>query len=350
MRIGERTYNVKLGLTIFLAITIVSIMIILYLDVDKGTWQGFKKVKPEYGLIAGMLMLTQWLLNGLRFQILINSFKEKISFRTSFSAFMANMFMSAMTPSQTGGGPLQIFILNRAGVPFAKAFAGCLMGAVLTVVCLVFSSAGIFLFKPELRAGFGHQMGAVLSIVFIIFLLLTILFFLSLFRIKLVKHFIGKLMLFILHIIKVKRRLAITRRIMHGLDQYSECMQIFAGTKKHRVLVAGLITILAMSTNFFIAPFLLMGLNVYQDFLQIFLVQFIIGFIVYFSPTPGASGIAEFSSYWIMESVNIDQRLLGIYTVVWRFFTSFIGVGVGAIIVLGMLRSWKKRDRISDQE
>ncbi|HGJ65743.1 TPA: flippase-like domain-containing protein, partial [bacterium] len=108
MRIGERTYNIKLGFAIFLSITLISIAIILYIDFDKRTWEGLKEIKPIYGLIAGALMVIQWLLNGLRFQILINSFKEKVDFRTSFNAFMANIFMSAMTPSQTGGGPLQI--------------------------------------------------------------------------------------------------------------------------------------------------------------------------------------------------------------------------------------------------
>jgi len=35
-----------------------------------------------------------------------------------------------------------------------------------------------------------------------------------------------------------------------------------------------------------------------------------------------------------MASVSVDQSLLGVYTLIWRFFTSFLGVGMGALIVL----------------
>jgi uncharacterized protein (TIRG00374 family) len=216
---------------------------------------------------------------------------------------------------------------------------------VLTVVCLVFLNAGIFLFHSDLRLGFGHHMGAVLLVVFFIFFLVTVLFGLSLFRIKLIKRIFGRLTLFISHSLKSKRKFTITKKLLGGLDQYSKCMQTFAGNKKHRVLIAGIITILCMSSNNLIAPVLLKGLNVQQDFLQVFLIQFVIGFILYFSPTPGASGIAEFSNYWIMASINIEQNMLGVYTVIWRFFTSLIGVGVGAIIVLNILKSDGKKYR-----
>ncbi|HGJ67153.1 TPA: flippase-like domain-containing protein, partial [bacterium] len=240
-------------------------------------------------------------------------------------------------------GPLQIIILRRAGIPVAKAFAGCLMGAVLTVVCLVSLNAGILLFDSGLRLEFGHHMRAVLSMVIIIFLFLSFLFVLSLFKIGLVKRIFGKITLFILRLIKKKRKLAVIKRLLRGLDQYSECMQAFAGKKKKRVFIACIITFLALFFNNLIGPVLLMGLNIRAKFPQIFLIQFVISFILYFSPTPGASGIAEFSNYWILSEVNVEQNMLGIYTVIWRFFMSFIGVSVGAIIVLSMLRSNKKK-------
>ncbi|MGB9595808.1 MAG: lysylphosphatidylglycerol synthase transmembrane domain-containing protein [Candidatus Poribacteria bacterium] len=342
MRIGERTYNIRLGLTIFLAISIVSAIIIIFLDINKNTWSALRQIKPEYGLIAGLLMITQWLINALRFQILVNSFEEKISFWTSFQAFMANIFMSAMTPSQTGGGPLQVYIINRAGIPLAKAIAGCLIGAVLTVVCLVFSSASILLFRHDIRLGFGHHMGAVITVVFIVFFLITILFLLSIFKIRLIKRIFGKITLRFSHSTKSKRKYSSTKKLIRGLDQYSSCMRIFAKAKKYRILLSGLLTLCCICANSAIAPVLLKGLSIGQDAMQVFLIQFIIFFIVYFSPTPGGSGLAEFSNYWIMASVNVEQNLLGVYTLIWRFFTSFLGVGIGGLIVLSLLKKRKK--------
>jgi hypothetical protein len=130
---------------------------------------------------------------------------------------------------------------------------------------------------------------------------------------------------------------------MRGLDQYRESMLAFAGAKKHRVVAAGLVTMLAMCANALIAPTLVAGLNAGGNALKIFLMQFVILFIAYFSPTPGASGIAEFSSYWLMASVKVQGNMLGVYTIMWRFFTSFLGVGVGALVVLSMLGKWQGR-------
>jgi len=336
MRIGERTYNIKVGFTIFLVITIVSAAVILYLGVDRNTWTGLKQVRPEYGLLAIMLVVAQWLMNGLRFQILINSFEKKVGFWTSFNAYMANVFMSAMTPSQSGGGALQIYILTRAGIPVAEAFTGCLMGAVLSVICLVISNLAVLLFKSSFRIHFGHHMSAVFIVAFIVFLSMSLIFMLSIFKIKLIKRIFGKAALFLFRFFRIKKRFTVTKKLMQGLEQYSMCMLTFAGTKKYRVFIVGLLTMICYSLNALVAPVLLAGLNIQQDALKVFLIQFIIFFIAYFSPTPGGSGLAEFSNYWVMASVSVDQSLslLGVYTLIWRFFTSFLGVGMGALIVL----------------
>jgi uncharacterized membrane protein YbhN (UPF0104 family) len=60
--------------------------------------------------------------------------------------------------------------------------------------------------------------------------------------------------------------------------------------------------------------------------------------VAYFGPTPGASGIAEFSSYWMLTTLSVQPNMLGVYTVLWRFFTIFIGVAVGGLVVLSLIR------------
>jgi uncharacterized protein (TIRG00374 family) len=343
VRIGERTYNIKLGLAIFLAISVVSALVVTSLSIDKSTWSGLKHVRLSYGLLAAAVMVTQWLLNGLRFQILVNSFEERVSYWTSFRAFMANVFLAAMTPSQTGGGPLQIYILNRAGIPVARAFAGCLMGAVLSVVCLVLSNTVLLAFGSGLRAGLGHHVGSIFTVAFAVFGFLAALFVLSLVRMRWIKRASSAALLTLGRSATRPKRYSLTKRLLRGLDQYAESMSAFAGRKRYRVVAAGLITLVAMCMNALIAPVLLAGLNVGQQPVKVFLMQFVIFFITYFSPTPGASGVAEFTSYWVVSSVNVHGSMMGVYTVVWRFFTSFIGVGVGGLVVLSMIGRRRRR-------
>lgn len=334
MRIGEQTYHIKLGLSIFLAISVGSAVAIMFLGADRTTWSDLREIRLQYALLAVALVVLQWFFNSLRFQILVNSFEERVSLGTSFRAFMANVFMSSVTPSQTGGGPLQVYILNKAGLPVARAFAGCLMGAVLTATCLILCNAVVLAFRGDIRSGMGHHMTGVLTVAVAVFAILALLFVLSLVRMQWIKRLMAGILTWSSGLTKTKIGYSTTKKLLQGLDQYGECMQAFGGAKKYRVLLAGLLTLAALCANALVAPVLLAGLNVHQMPMAVFLTQFVIFFITYFSPTPGASGIAEFSSYWLMASVTGRNNMLSIYTVLWRFFTCFLGVGVGAAIVL----------------
>jgi len=75
----------------------------------------------------------------------------------------------------------------------------------------------------------------------------------------------------------------------------------------------------------------------------VFLAQFILNFIVYFSPTPGGSGVAEFCAYGIMKLVAGGDDKTAIYVLIWRFFTNFLGVGLGGLIVLTLFRKEKRK-------
>lgn len=335
MKIGEKEYKIKTGLTIFLVISTITAIFLIYRGFDSSTWSSLRKIRPEYGLLAGVLMVIYWGLNGLRFQILVKGLKEKVSFWTSLKAFMANLFLGAVTPFQTGGGPLQIYILNRAGIPLGKAFSACLMGAMLTIFSLVGSTILVFLFRRDLSVMSGRLMGAVFSVISLIFLLALALFALSILKMTLLKVIIGRSLNFL-----TRGRTSLTHRVMNGLDQYSESMSIYGKAQKGTLVIAGLLTLASISTLGLIASAILGGLNIKHDVSGVFFLQFILNFIVYFSPTPGGSGVAEFANYEMME--NLTESMVEIYTLIWRFFTYFLGIGIGGLITLGLFRKEKK--------
>jgi len=343
MRIGNRDYRIKPGLTIFLSLSVVSALVIFFVGTEPGTWNRIMRLRPEYALLAALLMVSHWCFNALRFKILVNSLGNNVNFKLSLKAFIANIFVSAVTPSQTGGGPVQIYVLNRAGVPIAKGFTGCLMGAVLAVFCLLTSTIIILIARPDLRGEFGGRLTGILVSVVIVFGLMALLFLLSLFRTKLVKNLVGRTLLTLLRVVGTERRLAFTKRVLGGMDQYRECMAVFFRVRKLRLLIALLLTLASLSANSAISIVLLAGLNVEFSVLNIYLSQFILFFIAYFGPTPGASGIAEFSTFWILSSLDVRPDILGVYTVLWRFFTSFIAVALGGLIILSLIREHRDR-------
>ncbi len=337
MRVGGRTFRVGPGLAVFLALSVASALVIIFLTADPGTWTGLARMRPEFIALACGLMVTQWCLNGLRFKILVDALGDGVSIVTSLKAFMTNIFLGAVTPSQTGGGPMQIYVLSRAGVPVSKAFAACLTGAVLTVVCLVSSALAVLVSSPGLRSDFGPRMTGVLLAAVVVFGVLVVVFVLSLTRTPALKRVAGRALLAAMRGLGIEKRIGFTKRFLGGIDRYRASMAMFAGSKKSSVLGALLVTAVAIGVNALIAPVLLSGLDIDYDLSTIYPAQFILFFIAYFGPTPSAGGIAEFSNYWILTTLGIRPNMLGVYTLLWRFFTIFAGVTVGGFIVLSLI-------------
>ena len=81
---------------------------------------------------------------------------------------------------------------------------------------------------------------------------------------------------------------------------------------------------------------MLRGLGLNAPFIETIFIQMILLLIFYFSPTPGASGVAELSSARLMGTI-IPKSSQAIFTMLWRTFTLYISVVVGGIIMLKYL-------------
>jgi hypothetical protein len=62
-------------------------------------------------------------------------------------------------------------------------------------------------------------------------------------------------------------------------------------------------------------------------------------FMIYFAPTPGASGVAELSSVWLFERL-MPQQVLLIYAVLWRLATTISGAVIGGLVMFSDVRAF----------
>jgi uncharacterized membrane protein YbhN (UPF0104 family) len=75
-------------------------------------------------------------------------------------------------------------------------------------------------------------------------------------------------------------------------------------------------------------------------------------FLLYFAPTPGASGIAEVLSAAVM-SVYVPRGMVPIYTLVWRFIQSWLTIAVGFVVFSAWVRRGLRSidaSRVEDEE
>jgi hypothetical protein len=84
---------------------------------------------------------------------------------------------------------------------------------------------------------------------------------------------------------------------------------------------------------------------------DVLLVQTLITFLLYFAPTPGASGIAELLSTAVMSSVYIPKELSPLYTLIWRAILSYFTLAFGFMVFSRWLHSrFKGRVEMADDE
>src|SRR5216110_2473127 len=127
-------------------------------------------------------------------------------------------------------------------------------------------------------------------------------------------------------------------QLRDGIDRAHACMVTFGNPKGWLSLLWAVLLSAPSHANKLLAGYVAMrALGLQADFVDILLLQTFITFLLYFAPTPGASGLAELLSATVM-SIYVPRALLPSYTLIWRFINSYATVGFGSFLFWRWLR------------
>ncbi|MEM9823255.1 MAG: lysylphosphatidylglycerol synthase transmembrane domain-containing protein, partial [Bacteroidota bacterium] len=116
----EQVFNtriIKKGILYFLIITIGALSYVFFTSDNVGdSFKTLKSIDLRYVLLAVALGFLDMLLGAWRNHIFARVIVPGISLRVCFNANLANIFMGAVTPSQSGGGPAQLYVFARNGI------------------------------------------------------------------------------------------------------------------------------------------------------------------------------------------------------------------------------------------
>ena len=255
----------------------------------------------------------------------------EFDWRSSLHVVLLWEFASAITPSVIGGSPIAIYLMKREGMTLGRSVATVLATSlmdeffyVLVVPILVFSiGSGVFIpddlsytAQLSIKSIFwtGYSIHCVLT-VFILFVLFiaprrTRDIFLSLFRVR------------------------ILRRWKLWAESLTEEWMLASESLKGATINMWLKT-LAVTFVSWTSRFLILNAVLYIFFdsvqnLEVFARQLSLWIAMIVSPTPGASGIAEFSLPIFMQGVAVVG---GVSVLVWRILTYFIYLIIGSILL-----------------
>ena len=87
-----------------------------------------------------------------------------------------------------------------------------------------------------------------------------------------------------------------------------------------------------------LAYLIMLGMGVEVSYLTAMAVLALLRFVLYFSPTPGGSGVGEISIAALM-SIIMPDYMLPVYAILYRAFHLYLPAAFGAWVVFAELRS-----------
>ena len=105
--------------------------------------QAIAKMDLMYVFIAVLCVLAFWLLEAYTLRYVTVSMNKKMSFFSSFRIGLIGLLYSALTPSASGGQPVQIIFMRKNGIPTGTATSVMVVKfiAFQTSICILFIMA-----------------------------------------------------------------------------------------------------------------------------------------------------------------------------------------------------------------
>lgn len=323
------------GLVVFLALSALGFALLFLRSASAGPVRQLGRLRPEYLALTLAFSLLDMLLGGLRNHVFIREIRPEMGYWTSFRANLSNVFMGAMTPSHTGGSPAQVFVYYRNGLSIGEGLSIIVVNYLATVIFFIVAAV----FGLRVLSGIGSDTVLTLvAVAFGLFTLQLILFLFFLWKPEMVERLLRRLSLWLadrLSFASAHIRKA-SRRLLDELAEFQEACQLFLHRKPLIFLQSFGLTAVLYFNKFLLAWLVMRGLGIEGDVLQVLAIQALIVFILYFSPSPGGSGIAELTTGALMARM-VPMARMGVFTALQRFFFLYLPAAVGAVIFLHVL-------------
>jgi uncharacterized protein (TIRG00374 family) len=270
------------------------------------------------------------LMGGLRIQVLVQAFGVPVPLRAAIVANGGNVFLGGLTPSQTGGGPAQLYALMQAGVRARVAIIASLVSWLGTIIFFLIAGVSLLFGQANADLPSGYQFFSGATVV--VFSTIVAIF---LFALPKPTVYRGRLRATLRLVPVWGARLSQSRRVRQleiGLALYARLMRVAIRQHPLRLLAGLVLSILIYINKFLVAYVILHGLGFPAPLSQVLALQELQYLVVYFAPTPGASGIAELSAAQIMQSV-VPTAHFGSYIILWRTFTLYLPMTLGGILL-----------------
>ncbi|HEX9189928.1 MAG TPA: lysylphosphatidylglycerol synthase transmembrane domain-containing protein [Vicinamibacteria bacterium] len=299
-------------------------------------------LRPGFLLLALGSAVLDVALGGVRYQVFLRRFRPGGSLWLPIRADLAGRFLGAVTPSQSGGGPAQVLVLHRGGVPVPVALSLLLVNLLATLAFfLVWGSIAALWLRDRfasdvlvllVRYGFGTVLAVFAAMV------------VALVRPDLVTRPLA-------WAARVGGRGAegrpsaperAARWLARSLDPYRAACKLFVRENPWLPVASLGLTVVMYLNKFAAAWLVLRGLGVDRGLGATVALVTLVHLGVFLAPSPGGSGIAEVATGAVLSAL-VPGPALGPFTLVYRLLIVYLPAAAGAFVLLGELGRGRRR-------
>ncbi len=287
-------------------------------------------MRIEYAVIGAALGMLYVLGEAFILKNMFHHEKRRVSFWRCARYACTGFFFSAITPSATGGQPIEMYYMHRDGIPASTSAPMLLTTTILYKIVLVASGILFLGLGWGTLGGFLENSQWLFALGFLVNFLMIVAMLLLLFKSALVEKFLR--WLFSLRFLR--RYENAHRKVMEFAAQYKEICALLLKHKKHAIgwmcISIGQRLCYLMVTYIVYCAFGLTGYNA----LEIMLLQGVIAISVDMLPTPGGMGLSEHLSLGIFRQVFGENMILPA-TLAIRVLIFYLPV-----VISGMVAAW----------
>jgi uncharacterized protein (TIRG00374 family) len=337
------------GLSIFLFLSAVVCGAVLFFSIDRKSFIIFKKADALKMYLAFMFVVCVWLLDAAKMCFLLRAAGEKVNFTTSLELTWINYFGAAITPMQSGGGPLQMYVMYQHGVSVGKSVAVTIIRTVLVMLILGAMIPFAIMMKGTLpKMGWGARGLIFYVVVFILAIWLGLV--VSVVKPSLVKRLAARIISFLKKagLLKAEWEARLLKLSVREIDAYNENVRAFLTTGRRYFLLGVFAAFVQILFQLSVMPCMIWALGFPVSYPECVLLQAVFLFVLYFIPTPGGSGAAEGGAAFVF-SMFVPWNVAGMLGIGWRFITEYTGIFLGAIVAVRRI-GWSLANQIMSKK
>ncbi|MCR5758554.1 MAG: flippase-like domain-containing protein [Selenomonas sp.] len=310
----------KRFMVLILLVVIIS-GVVIYTTVDINTLKNLDRFQSWSIGLAILAVGLGMFFDGSRLMHMVKISHEKITLYQAVQVVFGNYFLALLTPGATGGAVAQLMFLRHAGVPTGKATVLVIVRTLMSIFFLVLCMPFIFLHDKGILPGISNQtLMAVTLTAFVVIVAIV------------VGARLGTLDYFVIRFTRHMRNSR--RRKVFAFYRDTKCAIALLLQSPWKMILVFLESGLNLLCIYAIVPCLLLGLGVTDaDWYTVMGRMIFLNMLLYFTPTPGGSGVAE-GGFVLLFSETVPAGTVGIIAVCWRLIAEYIPFLIGLYYTL----------------